>query len=151
MTTKYRKKLIVSLAHLVGIGITASARGSELDELKATIQSMQKNMEQMQKKIAELEQENHKQKKQAAATIIKEANPPQLAGSATGVVNFINFSLSALLGPVFGARLTRSPGDTEVVGLAHHQAGFTPLLYGILSALILTFFLKETGPATRKT
>ena len=84
-------------------------------------------------------------------TIIKEANPPQLAGSATGVVNFINFSLSALLGPVFGARLTRSPGDTEVVGLAHHQAGFTPLLYGILFALILTFFLKETGPATRKT
>jgi MFS family permease len=84
-------------------------------------------------------------------TIIKEANPPQLAGSATGVVNFINFSLSALLGPVFGARLTRSPGDTEVVGLAHHQAGFTPLLYGILFALILSLFLKETGPAARKT
>ena len=84
-------------------------------------------------------------------TIIKEANPPQLAGSATGVVNFINFSLSALLGPVFGARLTRSPGDSEVVGLAHHQAGFTPLLYGILFALILSLFLKETGPAARKT
>jgi MFS family permease len=84
-------------------------------------------------------------------TIIKEANPPQLAGSATGVVNFISFSLSALLGPVFGARLTRSPGDTEVICLAHHQTGFTPLLYGILFALILTFFLKETGPAKRKT
>jgi uncharacterized coiled-coil protein SlyX len=77
MTTKYRKKLIVSLALLVGIGITASARGSELDELKATIQSMQKNMEQMQKKIAELEQENHKQKKQASAS--RAAPPPAAA------------------------------------------------------------------------
>jgi MFS family permease len=83
-------------------------------------------------------------------TIIKEANPPQLGGSAAGVVNFINFSLSALLGPVFGARLTPSPGDTEVVGLARHQAGFTPLLYGVVVALILSLFLKETGPAATK-
>jgi len=84
-------------------------------------------------------------------TIIKEANPPQLAGSAAGVLNFINFSLSALLGPVFGARLARSDSSAESVGLAHHQAGFTPLLYGILLALILAFFLKETGPVSRKT
>ena len=35
-------------------------------------------------------------------TVIKEANPPELGGSATGVVNFINFTFSALLGPVFG-------------------------------------------------
>ena len=27
----------------------------------------------------------------------------------------------------------------------------TPLLYGIIVALILTFFLRETGPAARKT
>src|SRR4051812_5599766 len=38
-------------------------------------------------------------------TIIKEANPPELGGSATGVINFINFTFSALLGPVFGSRL----------------------------------------------
>jgi len=84
-------------------------------------------------------------------TIVKEVNSPQLAGSAAGVLNFINFSLSALSGPVFGARLARSHGDTEAVGLAHHQAGFTPLLYGVLIALILSLFLKETGPAARKT
>ena len=35
-------------------------------------------------------------------TIIKEANPPQFGGTATGVVNFLNFTFSALLGPVFG-------------------------------------------------
>ncbi len=35
-------------------------------------------------------------------TVIKEANPPQMSGTATGVVNFLNFTFSALLGPVFG-------------------------------------------------
>jgi MFS family permease len=84
-------------------------------------------------------------------TIIKEANPPELGGSATGVINFINFTFSALLGPVFGARLVRSPDNTEVAALAHYQAGFQPLLYGIVAAFILTWFLKETGPAARKT
>jgi MFS family permease len=84
-------------------------------------------------------------------TVIKEANPPELGGTATGVINFLNFTFSALLGPVFGARLVQMPeGDTNL-SLAHYQAGFTPLLYGITAALILTFFLKETGPATRKT
>ena len=39
-------------------------------------------------------------------TIIKEANPPQMSGTATGVVNFLNFTFSALLGPVFGWALT---------------------------------------------
>jgi len=38
-------------------------------------------------------------------TVIKEANPPELGGTATGVINFINFTFRALLGPVFGARL----------------------------------------------
>jgi MFS family permease len=84
-------------------------------------------------------------------TVIKEVNPPELGGTATGVVNFINFTFSALLGPVFGARLVEMPeGDTSLA-LAHYQAGFQPLLYGIVVALILTVFLKETGPAIRKT
>jgi len=83
-------------------------------------------------------------------TVIKEANPPELGGTATGVVNFLNFTFSALLGPVFGARLVKMPeGDTSLA-LAHYQAGFQPLLYGIVVALVLTVFLKETGPATRK-
>jgi MFS family permease len=84
-------------------------------------------------------------------TVIKEANPPELGGTATGVINFINFTFSALLGPVFGARLVELPeGDTNLA-LAHYQAGFQPLLYGIVVALILTVFLRETGPASRRT
>jgi MFS family permease len=84
-------------------------------------------------------------------TVIKEANPPELGGTATGVINFLNFTFSALLGPVFGARLVEMPEGDTGLALAHYQAGFKPLLYGIFVALVLTLFLKETGPATRKT
>ena len=84
-------------------------------------------------------------------SVIKEANPPELGGTATGVINFINFTFSALLGPVFGARLVEIPEGDTGLALAHYQAGFKPLLYGIIVALILTLFLKETGPATKKT
>jgi MFS family permease len=83
-------------------------------------------------------------------TVIKEANPPELGGTATGVINFLNFTFSALLGPVFGARLLQMPEGDNNLALAHYQAGFKPLLYGIIAALILTFFLRETGPAIRR-
>jgi hypothetical protein len=82
-------------------------------------------------------------------SVIKEANPPELGGSATGVINFLNFTFSALLGPVFGARLVQAPGEAEAGGLTHYQAGFWPLLVGVALAIVLTCFLKETGPAAR--
>ena len=83
-------------------------------------------------------------------SVIKEANPPELGGSATGVVNFLNFTFSALLGPVFGARLLRVSEGSETMSLSHYQAGFQPLLYGVTFVLVLTLLLKETGPAARK-
>jgi len=83
-------------------------------------------------------------------SVIKEVNPPRLGGSATGVINFLNFTFSALLGPVFGSRLVQVSGGSETMSLRHYQAGFKPLLFGIALAIILTFFLKETGPAAQK-
>lgn len=83
-------------------------------------------------------------------TVIKEANPPELGGSATGVINFINFTFSALLGPVFGARLVRASAGADTITLAQFQAGFQPLLVGIVAALVLTCLLKETGTTARK-
>src|SRR5436190_8203659 len=83
-------------------------------------------------------------------TVIKEANPPELGGSATGVINFINFTFSALLGPVFGSRLLRMSEGADGKALEQYQSGFQPLLYGIVLVLILTFFLKETGPAAQR-
>src|SRR6516164_8976915 len=68
MTTKYRIGLVVGLALFAAFGTSAPTRASEVDELKATVQAMQKSMEQMQARIAELEQENHKQKQHTVAS-----------------------------------------------------------------------------------
>ena len=82
-------------------------------------------------------------------TIIKEANPPGVSGTATGVVNFLNFTFSALLGPVFGWILTGVSGGAGPSTAEHYQMAFQPLLYGVGLAIVLTFFLKETGTAAR--
>src|SRR5262245_3164966 len=83
-------------------------------------------------------------------TVIKEVNPPELGGTATGVINFLNFTFSALLSPVFGSRLVKLAEENGELTLPQYQAGFQPLLYGVGLAIILTFMLKETGPAGRK-
>src|SRR5215208_5133593 len=82
-------------------------------------------------------------------TVIKEANPPQYGGTATGVVNFLNFTFSALLGPVFAGLLQRVSGGAAQMELEHYQEAFVPLLFGVAIAIFLAFLLKETGPAVR--
>ena len=83
-------------------------------------------------------------------TVIKEANPPTLSGTATGVVNFINFTFSALLGPVFGGLLMSAGSGASAMTLEHYQTAFVPMLYGVALALVLTLILKETGPAAAR-
>jgi len=80
---KQRRKYVAgdrSLGVLVTIFIAAAVAtrspASEIDELKAQIQSMQKSMEQMQQKITKLEHENQQQKQQTAA-----AKPAQTGGN----------------------------------------------------------------------
>ena len=80
-------------------------------------------------------------------TVIKEANPPAVSGTATGVVNFLNFTFSALLGPVFAGLLQSAAGPAGEMTRAHYQAAFLPLVYGVGLAVVLTFFLQETGRA----
>jgi MFS family permease len=82
-------------------------------------------------------------------TVIKEANPPEMSGTATGVVNFLNFTFSALLGPVFGWILTTVAGGASSMTLDHYQMAFQPLLYGVALAIVLTLVLRETGTAVR--
>jgi len=67
------------------------------------------------------------------------------------VVNFLNFTFSALLGPVFGLILKSVSGGTAQASLEHYQTTFQPLLAGVILAVGLTFFLKETGPTARST
>jgi MFS family permease len=83
-------------------------------------------------------------------TIIKEANPPHFGGIATGVVNFLNFTFSALLGPVFAWLLQHMSGGAGAMQLGHYQMAFAPLILGVLIAIALTFLLKETGLKTKR-
>jgi MFS family permease len=83
-------------------------------------------------------------------TVIKEANPPEMSGTSTGVVNFLNFTFSALLGPVFGWMLLHVSGGAGTMTLSHYQATFHLLLYGVALAVLLTFLLRETGPAASR-
>jgi MFS family permease len=83
-------------------------------------------------------------------TVIKEANPANLSGTATGVVNFLNFTLSALLGPVFAGLLSRASAGGAERTLEHYQAAFQPLLLGVALAIALTLLLRETGRAAAR-
>ncbi|HEY2775392.1 MAG TPA: MFS transporter [Candidatus Binatia bacterium] len=80
-------------------------------------------------------------------TVIKEANPAHLSGTSTGVVNFVNFTFSAVLGPVFAGLLVKAGAGAENLRLEHYQAAFEPLLYGVGLAFVLTMLLRETGTA----
>jgi len=82
-------------------------------------------------------------------TVIKEANPQQFGGTATGVINFLNFTFSALLGPAFGGLLEHVSGGAQQRELAHYRAAFLPLLFGVVAAIVFAFVLKETGPAVQ--
>lgn len=81
-------------------------------------------------------------------TVIKEVNRPEHSGTAIGVLNFINFGLSAILGPAFGILLTKV-GSGGMPSLIHYQVAFTPIVYGVGLAVFLALFLRETGPAPR--
>jgi MFS family permease len=83
-------------------------------------------------------------------TVIKEANPPELSGTATGVINFVNFTFSALLGPVFAGMLAAASGGAAAMSLEHYQTTFDSMLYGVALAIVLTLLLKETGPAATR-
>jgi MFS family permease len=84
-------------------------------------------------------------------TVIKEANPARVSGTSTGVINFINFTFSALLGPVFARRLFAAGETTGAIDVETWRTTFSPLLYGVGLAILLTLLLKETGATARST
>jgi hypothetical protein len=81
-------------------------------------------------------------------TVAKEANPPELSGTTTGALSFMIFTFSALLGHFLGRLLERVSAGGQMEP-QHYQITFQPLLYGVALAIVLTIFLKETGPAAR--
>ena len=82
--------------------------------------------------------------------IIKEVNPDTVKGSATGAINFLVFVMSAFAAPAFGWLLQKlEAGGTLTVGV--FAKGGSVGIAAIIIAVILTFFIKETGSAVRKT
>ena len=80
-------------------------------------------------------------------SIIKEANPDEVKGCATGTQNFLVFGISALIGPVFGNTLGRTL-ETASDHLTHFREAGLFWMAAILLAIVVSFFLSETG--TRK-
>jgi MFS family permease len=77
-------------------------------------------------------------------TIIKEVNPDEVKGSATGGINFLTFSVTALVGPIFADLLGKGFASTQN-HVAHFRASGLFWMAGIVLAIVLSLFLRETG------
>jgi hypothetical protein len=87
MKTNVVKWLLLATALVGAAGITVTAQTSdtsEIEQLKASLQTMQKNMEQMQKKIADLERENKQQKEKQKRSVATAKAPTAPAEGPTG-------------------------------------------------------------------
>ena len=85
-------------------------------------------------------------------TIIKEVNADEVKGSATGAINFLVFTLSALMAPVYGWVLVAVSNGGPLDLPVFQKAGIIGV-GGIVLAIILSCFIRETGTAVlgRKT
>jgi MFS family permease len=79
-------------------------------------------------------------------SVIKEVNPDNVKGSATGGINFLVFAITAFLGPVYAKHIGRGIGNTMDLHL-HFQKGAFFWIACCAAAIVVSFFLRETGPA----
>jgi MFS family permease len=79
-------------------------------------------------------------------SVIKEVNPDNVKGSATGAINFLVFGITAFMGPIFanhvGIGIGIGPNLTS-----HFQKGVVFWIPCCAAAIIVSFFLRETGRA----
>jgi MFS family permease len=79
---------------------------------------------------------------------IKEVNPDEVKGSATGAINFLVFVLSGVVAPAYGWLLMKL-SDGGPMTLEVFTKGGTTGIAAIVVAIILAFFIRETGTAVR--
>lgn len=77
-------------------------------------------------------------------TIIKEVNADEVKGSATGAINFLVFTLSALMAPAYGWILVEV-SDGGALSLPVFQKAGIVGVGGIVLAIVLSCFIRETG------
>jgi MFS family permease len=79
-------------------------------------------------------------------TIIKEVNADEVKGSATGAINFLVFTLSALMAPIYGWVLVDVSNGGPLDLPVFQKAGIIGV-GGIALAIVLSCFIRETGTA----
>lgn len=77
-------------------------------------------------------------------TIIKEANPDNVKGSATGGINFVTFGVTAIIGPLFASMYGKTlAGATDHEG--HFRGAGIFFLVAMAVALGIGLIVRETG------
>jgi len=79
-------------------------------------------------------------------SIIKEVNPDSVKGSATGGINFLVFAITAFMGPIYARHVGKGVGIAPNLSL-HFQKGALFWVACCAAAIIVSFFLRETGHA----
>jgi len=82
-------------------------------------------------------------------TIVKEVNPDEVKGSATGAINFLTFGDTALVGPAFADLVGRGIANTPN-HVAHFRESGLFWISSITLAILLSLLLLETGHARRE-
>jgi MFS family permease len=81
-------------------------------------------------------------------SIIKEVNPDNVKGSATGGINFLVFAITAFVGPIYAHHIGRGFGNAANLS-RHFQNGGLFWIACCAGAIVVSFFLRETGSAAR--
>lgn len=79
-------------------------------------------------------------------SIIKEVNPDNVKGSATGGINFLVFGITAFIGPLFANQVGKGIGIGPNL-TSNFQKGGLFWIACCAAAIVVSFFLRETGRA----
>jgi MFS family permease len=83
-------------------------------------------------------------------TIIKEVNPDEVKGSATGAINFLTFAVTAGIGPVFAGGFGKTLGAQSIDAESHFRHAGLFWIGILIAALVVGSLLRETGRAHLK-
>ena len=76
-------------------------------------------------------------------SVIKEVNPDDVKGSATGAMNFLVFGITAIIGPIFAHVIGKTIDKTNHI--AHFRAGGLFWIVCCVAAVLVSLLLRETG------
>ena len=82
-------------------------------------------------------------------TIIKEVNPDEVKGSATGAINFLTFGVTAAIGPIFAGQFGKTLGAQSIDATLHFRHAGLFWIGILIAALAVGTMLRETGQAIK--